>query len=44
LGLNRIGSHQILTYADDVNVICNDNRTMERNIDVVLNACTLQLD
>ena len=26
-------------YADDVNLICGDIRTIERNADVLLNAC-----
>ena len=32
------GTHQVLTYADDVNLI-GDIRTIERNADVLLNAC-----
>jgi hypothetical protein len=28
-----------LTYADDVNLIGDDIRTIERNADVLLNAC-----
>ena len=31
--------HQVLAYADDVNLICNVIRTIERNADVLLNAC-----
>ena len=31
--------HQIFTYADDVNLIGDDIRTIERNADVSLNAC-----
>ena len=34
-----MGSHQVLTCADDVNLIGNDIRTIERNTDVLLNAC-----
>ena len=33
------GTHQVLAYADDVNLIDNDIRTIERNADVLLNAC-----
>ena len=33
------GTHQILAYADDVNLIGDDIRTIERNADVLLNAC-----
>ena len=32
------GTHQILAYADDVNLIGYDIRTIERNADVSLNA------
>ena len=32
------GIHQILAYADDVNLIGDDNRTIERNADMLLNA------
>ena len=28
-----------LDYANDVNLICDDIRTIERNADVLLNAC-----
>ena len=31
-------THQMFAYADDVNLI-GDNRTMERNADMLLNAC-----
>ena len=34
-----IGAHQVLAYADDVNLIGDDIRTIERNADVLLNAC-----
>ena len=30
---------QVLAYADDVNLIGDDIRTIERNADVLLNAC-----
>ena len=33
------GTHQVLAYADDVNLIGDDIRTIERNSDVLLNAC-----
>ena len=32
------GPHQVLAYADDVNLIGDDIRTIERNADVLLNA------
>ena len=34
-----IGTHQVLAYVDDVNLIGNDIRTIGRNADVLLNAC-----
>ena len=33
------GTHQILTYVDDVNVIGDDIKTIETNADVLINAC-----
>ena len=39
LGLDMNDTHQILFYADDVNLIEDDIRTIERNADVLLNAC-----
>ena len=39
LGLDMNGTHQVLAYADDVNLIADDIRTIERNTDVLLNAC-----
>ena len=39
MGLDMNGNHQVLTYADDVNLISDDIRTIERNADVLLNAC-----
>ena len=39
LGLDINGTHQVFAYADDVNLIGDDNRTIERNADVLLNAC-----
>ena len=39
LGLDMNGTHQVLTYADDVNLIVDDSmRTKERNADVLVNA------
>ena len=32
------GTHQVLAYADDVNLIGDDIRTIERNAEVLLNA------
>ena len=32
-------THQVLAYADDVNLIGDDIRTIERNIIMLLNAC-----
>ena len=39
LGLDMNGTHQVLAYADDVNLIGDDIRAIERNADVLLNAC-----
>ena len=39
LRLEMIGTHQVLAYADDVNLIGDDIRTIERNADVLLNDC-----
>ena len=36
------GTHQVLAYADDVNLIGDDIRTIERNADVLLNACKVR--
>ena len=33
------GTHQVLAYADDVNLIGDDIRAIERNPDVLLNVC-----
>jgi hypothetical protein len=33
------GNHQVFAYADDVNLIVDDFRTVGRNADVLLNAC-----
>ena len=39
LGLDMNGTHQVFTYADDVNWRGDDIRTIERNADVLLNPC-----
>ena len=39
LGLSMNGTHQVLAYADDINLIGDDIRTIGRNADVLLNAC-----
>ena len=39
LGLDMNGTHQVLACADDVNLTGNDIRLIERNADVLLNAC-----
>jgi Reverse transcriptase (RNA-dependent DNA polymerase). len=39
LGLDMNDNHQVLTYADDVNLMGDDIRTIERNAHVLLNAC-----
>ena len=39
LGLDVNCTRQILAYADDVNLIDDDIRTIERNGDMLLNAC-----
>ena len=33
------GTHQVLAYADELILIGDDIRTIERNADVLLNAC-----
>ena len=33
------GTHQALTYADDVNLIHDDNWTIEKDVEVLLNVC-----
>ena len=37
--LDMNGTYQVLAYVDDVNLIGDDIRTIERNADVLLNAC-----
>ena len=32
------GTHQVIAYADDINLIGDDIRTIKRNVDVLLNA------
>ena len=39
LGLHMNGAHQVLAYANDVKLVSDDIRTIERNADVLLNAC-----
>jgi hypothetical protein len=39
LGLDLNGTHQILAYVDDVNLIDNDIIKIEKNAGVLLNAC-----
>jgi len=39
LGLDMNGTHQVLAYVNDVNLIGDDIRAIERNADVLLNAC-----
>ena len=39
LNSSFITSYQVLAYADDVNLIGDYIRTIERNADVLLNAC-----
>ena len=40
VGLDMNDTHEVLAYANDVNLIGDDIRTMERNSDVLLrNAC-----
>ena len=33
------GTHQVLAYADDVNLIGDEIRALQRNTDLLLNAC-----
>ena len=39
LGLDMNGTHQVMVYVDDVNLIGDVFRTIEGNVDVLLNAC-----
>ena len=39
LWLDMNGTDQVLAYADDVNLIGDDMKTIERNANVLLNAC-----
>ena len=39
LGLEMNGNQQVLAYANDVNLMENDIKTLERNADVLLNVC-----
>ena len=33
------GTHQVLAYSNHLNLIGDDIRTIERNVEVLLNAC-----
>ena len=35
-GLKLNGTHQLLLYADDVNILCGSERTVKKNIEAVL--------
>ena len=39
MGLDMNGTHQVFSYADDVNLIGDDIISIERNPDVLINAC-----
>ena len=39
LGMDMNGTHQVLAYANDVNLIGDGIRIIERNAEVLLNAC-----
>ena len=39
LGLDMNDTHQAQAYADDVILIGDDKRTIERNADLLLNSC-----
>jgi hypothetical protein len=39
MGLVMNDTNQVLAYEDDVNLIGHDIRRIERNADVLLNAC-----
>ena len=39
LVLDMNSNHQVLVYADDVNLAGDDFRTIERNAEALLNAC-----
>ena len=39
LRLDMNGTHQVLAYVDDINLIGDDIKTIERNADVLLNVC-----
>ena len=42
LGVDMYGTHQVFAYADDVNLIGDDIRTIERNAGVLLNTSKVQ--
>ena len=39
LGLDMNGTYQVLAYADDVNLIGDDIRSIKRNAEVLINTC-----
>ena len=39
MGLDMNGTHQVLAYAEDIHLIGDDFRTIERNAEVLLNTC-----
>ena len=39
LGQDVNGTHQVVSYVDDVSLIGNIIRTVERNADMLLNSC-----
>jgi hypothetical protein len=39
LGLEMNGTHQVLAYADDVNLLGDDIKTIERNENMLSNTC-----
>ena len=39
LGLDINGTHQVLAYVNDINLIGDDIKTIERNADMSLTAC-----
>ena len=41
MGLDVNGPHHVLVYADDVNAIGDDIKTIEGNADVLLNVCSI---
>jgi hypothetical protein len=39
VGMNLNGTHQLLAYADDVNLLGNNIDTAEKNIETLIDAC-----